>query len=121
MSTARSAWMDDLPDAVAEALNPALEPDEQVEMTLQAVGCTLVLTDRQLIMVRQGANFRPRTGVTSWRRDAVRTHLDVDKQDRLRLVIDSRPKLSAFIPLSQANAARALFGAIRLSGRPEDQ
>ena len=72
MSTARSAWMDDLPDAVAEALNPALDPDEQVEMTLQAVGCTLVLTDRQLIMVRQGADFRPRTGVTSWRRDAVR-------------------------------------------------
>lgn len=121
MSPARSAWMDDLPDAVAEALGPALEPDEQVEMTLQAVGCSLVLTDRRLIMVRQGANFRPRTGVTSWQRDTLRTHLDVDKEERLRLVIDSRPKLGAFVPASQVNTARALFAAIRRSDPAEDQ
>jgi hypothetical protein len=31
-----------------------------------AVGAMLVLTDRRLYLLRQGAAFRPRTGILSW-------------------------------------------------------
>jgi hypothetical protein len=112
--------MDELPDEVAAALASSLDPAEKVEMTLPAVGCTLVLTDRQLLMVRQGAHYRPRTGVTSWQRDTLGAHLQGDRRGGLRFVVDSRPRLSAFIPSNQAHAARALVAAIRGPGSPED-
>ena len=35
-------------------------------MVAPAVGCTLVLTDRQLLLVRDGHSFRPRSGIQRW-------------------------------------------------------
>ena len=48
------------------ALKPVLEPREEVTAALTAIGCKLVVTDRHLILVRDGRTFRPRTGVQSW-------------------------------------------------------
>ena len=35
-------------------------------MIAPAVGCTLVLTDRQLLLVRDGVSYRPRSGIQAW-------------------------------------------------------
>jgi len=55
-----------LSDDAMTALAPVLAPSEVVAMVVPAVGCTLVLTDRQLLLVRDGVSYRPRSGVQSW-------------------------------------------------------
>ena len=43
--------------------------EENVDILAPAVGSILVLTDRRLIVLRQGAEFRPRTGIQSFALD----------------------------------------------------
>jgi len=62
----RVATVDLLPEDTRTALEPVLEPREQVEAVLSAIGCKLVVTDRHLILIRDGRSFRPRTGVQTW-------------------------------------------------------
>jgi len=57
------AWEDALPQAAREAIAAVLDPAESVEFVAPAVGSSLVLTQRRLIVVRDGASFRPKTGV----------------------------------------------------------
>ncbi len=58
--------MDALTEDTRAALVPVLEPGEEVSAVLTAIGCKLVVTDRHLILVRDGRSFRPRSGVQSW-------------------------------------------------------
>jgi hypothetical protein len=60
------AWEHALPEAAREALEVVLEPEESVELVAPAVGSSLVLTQRRLILVRDGASFRPKTGIRSF-------------------------------------------------------
>jgi hypothetical protein len=55
-----------LSEDVRAALTSVLAPSEQVALVAPAVGCTLVLTDRQLLLVREGVAYRPRSGVRAW-------------------------------------------------------
>ena len=57
------AWEHALPQAAREAIEAVLDPAESVELVATAVGSSLVLTQRRLFVVRDGASFRPRTGV----------------------------------------------------------
>ena len=59
----------DLPGATAEALREAIEPGEAITHIVPAIGCTIALTERRLIIVRDGAAFRPKTGVRRWNLD----------------------------------------------------
>ena len=61
--------MHELSESVRVALDGALEPDERVDLVAPAVGSYLVLTDRHLMLVREGANFRPATGIRSYMLD----------------------------------------------------
>ena len=54
------------PDELRVALERTLEPAERVDLSARAVGCTLVLTDRRLLLVRDGANYRPSSGIRAW-------------------------------------------------------
>lgn len=70
------------------ALGQILEPHEQIDLVVPAVGCMLALTDRRLAVVRDGAESRPRSGVASYL-------IDQDLTVRLeparrRLVINDR-------------------------------
>ena len=68
--------METLTEDVRIALQPVLEPREEVAGVLVAVGCKLVLTDRHLVLIRDGRSFRPRSGVQVWPLDttlAIRT------------------------------------------------
>ncbi|MDP9223689.1 MAG: hypothetical protein M3P18_07495 [Actinomycetota bacterium] len=113
--------MDDPSASLAEALAAVLGPTERVEITLAAVGCTLFLTDRKLVLVRDGANYRPRTGIRSWPRDPdLMAQLAKGERDTMRLVIGSGPSVSIFLPAGQGDAARALVAAIRQPRRVDD-
>jgi hypothetical protein len=57
------AWDHALPQAAREAIAAVLDPAESVDYVAPAVGSSLVLTQRRLIVVRDGASFRPKTGV----------------------------------------------------------
>jgi hypothetical protein len=106
--------MTDPQGSLSDALASILDPTERVEIILVAVGCTLVLTDRQLVMVREGANYRPRTGIRSWPRGpALRAYLANGRGDSMRLIIGSGSPVSIFLPAGQGDAARALVEAIR--------
>jgi hypothetical protein len=50
----------------AEALREVLGEGEAVVAALPSIGSALVLTDRRLIIIRDGRSFRPRTGVRDW-------------------------------------------------------
>ena len=61
--------MHDLSEPARVVLAGALDQDENVDVLAPAVGSILVLTDRRLIVLRQGAEFRPRTGIQSFALD----------------------------------------------------
>jgi hypothetical protein len=52
-----------LPDAARDAIAGVLDPGESVESVAPAVGSSLVLTQRRIMVVRDGASFRPKSGV----------------------------------------------------------
>jgi hypothetical protein len=55
-----------LPTDVELALADVLEIDEQLLGAVTTLAGTLVLTDRRVVIVRQGRTYRPRTGIRSW-------------------------------------------------------
>lgn len=58
--------MNRLPEDLRAAVSSALAPSEHIALVAPAVGCTLVLTDARLLVVREGASYRPRSGIRSW-------------------------------------------------------
>ena len=50
-------------EAVRNAIAAFLGPAERVDRVVPAVGCALVLTNQRLLVVREGAAFRPKSGV----------------------------------------------------------
>jgi hypothetical protein len=105
--------MDALTPDVRDAID--LAPRERVVRVVVAVGCTLVVTDRRLLLVREGASFRPKTGVQSWPLDQhLRLQLSRGRQDTRRLLIihDERP-VSVFLPITQRAAIDALIAEVR--------
>ena len=104
-----------LSDAARTALAAVLDPSERVDQVVAAVGCTLVLTDRHLVLVRDGANYRPRTGVQSWPLDrGLRLHLAPVRRDTGRLVIDrAGQSASVFLTAVQMSQARTLIADAR--------
>jgi hypothetical protein len=111
----RRAGLKDLSEAARTALAPVLDPSEGVERVVAAVGCTLVLTDRQLVLVRDGASHRPRSGVLSWPLDRKLTlHLAPGRRDMGRLVIErAGHAASAFLTTAHMNDADALIAETR--------
>jgi hypothetical protein len=93
-----------------EALTAILEPGEPIERDVAAVGAHLMLTDRRLVVVRDGFSYRPMTGVRSW---------PIDRQLELRLtpgqlLIEVRGAVvGVFFQEPQSAAIRSLVAAIR--------
>jgi hypothetical protein len=102
------------------ALEPVLEPGEDVAAVLHAIGCLLVLTDRRLVLIRDGRTFRPRSGIQVWPLDAtlsVRSTPTASQPGRV-LIATSRPSsgghttarhtTSVFVAADQHRAADRL-------------
>lgn len=50
----------------AEALREVFGEGETVVAACPSVGSALVLTDRRLLIIRDGRSFRPRSGIRDW-------------------------------------------------------
>lgn len=109
-------------DELRIALDRALEPAEEVELTARAVGCTLVLTDRRLLLVREGASYRPSSGIRSWAldRDLV-LRLGRAHRQTHRLVIERAAETaSVFLSSEQLPEAKTLIERARQRTFSED-
>jgi hypothetical protein len=114
-ATNRVTLVNSLSDDALTALAPVLAPTERVSMVAPAVGCTLVLTDRQLLLVRDGVSYRPRSGVQSWVVDkSLSVRLGPVRRTTGRLAI-ARGGRTASVFLTQAHipAVDALVAEIR--------
>lgn len=55
-----------LPKDVELSLRGFLEPGESVLGAVTSLAGTLVLTDRRVVIVREGRGYRPQSGIRSW-------------------------------------------------------
>jgi hypothetical protein len=101
-----------LSEDASAALAAVLDPTEGVELVAPAVGCFIVLTQRRLAVVRDGARFRPKTGVRSF---------DLDRglgvrigPARQRVIIESGGHtITVFVRSEQLEQAEALVAEVR--------
>jgi hypothetical protein len=63
-----------LPKDVELSLGAVLEPGEGVLGALTSLAGTLVLTDRRVLILREGRSYRPQSGIRSW---AISSALDL--------------------------------------------
>jgi hypothetical protein len=104
--------MHDLSEPARVVLAGALDEDENVDILAPTVGSMLVLTDRRLIVLRQGAEFRPRTGIQSFA-------LDRDLEIRIAptikqvTVASSGRAISVFIRREQLADVESLVAELR--------
>ena len=56
----------DLPKDVAVSLHDVLARGEDVLGSVTSLAGTLVLTDRRVVIVREGRGYRPQSGIRSW-------------------------------------------------------
>jgi hypothetical protein len=75
------------PDAKAD-LGLVLEAEETIVARLTGLGAMVIATTQRLVVVRDGAGFRPRSGVRSWPHDAkVKVSLAAPRQGQARIVV----------------------------------
>ena len=98
--------------AAREAIEAVLDPAETVEFAAPAVGSSLVLTQRRLIVVRDGASFRPKTGVRPFDLDpglSIRIG-----PARRRVIIESEAgTINVFVRSEQLAQAEAFVAEVR--------
>ena len=112
-----------LSEDVHAALAPVLAPSEQVVVVAPAVGCTLVLTDRQLLLVREGVAYRPRSGVRAWVVDrSLSVRLAPLRRTSGQLAIEfGRRTTSVFYTLDEKLAIDQLVAEVRRRIYGEDR
>jgi hypothetical protein len=104
--------MQPLSGAAQFGLAHVLDPDEAIDQVAPAVGSALVLTNRRLLVVREGARFRPKTGIRSFA-------FDLDLRIRLgpgrkRVIIaTSVETINVFVRVEQVAAAELLLAEVR--------
>jgi hypothetical protein len=104
-----------LSDEMRSALSTVLEPNEHVMRVAPAVGCTLVLTELHLHLVRDGVTFRPRTGIQTWVLDrSLSVRMTPVRQSSGRLIVAAPGhNASVFITGAHAPEVEALLAEIR--------
>ena len=100
-----------MPQATRAAVQTILVPGELITQVVTAVGCSLVLSERQLILVRQGLNYRPRSGVQSWPLDRTLTvRTTAVRHGTGRIIIErSGRTTSVFVSADEWSAAEGLL------------
>ena len=96
-------------------LRSTLRPTERLTHAVPAIGCTVLLTTGRLLVIRDGAAFRPKTGIREW---AISETLEVQpglvRHGSGSLVIRrGREVTSVFVPTDEWAAALQLVGALR--------
>jgi hypothetical protein len=98
-----------------KVLEAAFAPGELVALEALVVAGLLVLTDRRLFLLRQGATHRPRTGVVSWPIDrALWLRFGPPKGGARRLAIEREGvTASVFVGDGSFPEVAALVGEVR--------
>ncbi len=106
------AWEYALPEAARDAIAAVLGATESVEFAALAVGSSLVLTQHRLIVVRDGANFRPKSGVRSFE---LNSGLSIRiGPARRRVIIKSEAgTINVFVRSEQLAQAEAFVAEVR--------
>jgi hypothetical protein len=101
-----------LPEAAREAIGAVLDSAESIEFVAPAVGSSLVLTQHRLVVVRDGASFRPKTGVRSFElASGVAIRIG---PGRRRVIIESGGKtINLFVRSEQLGQAEAFVAEVR--------
>jgi hypothetical protein len=106
------AWEHALPEASREAILAVLDPAESVQFVAPAVGSSLALTQRRVIVVRDGANFRPKSGIRTFQLDPALS-IRIGPQRR-RVIIESETgTINLFVRSEQLAQAEAFVAEVR--------
>jgi hypothetical protein len=86
---------------------------------VSGLGATLVITRTHAVVIRDGAHFRPRSGVRAWAYEAVRdVQLSAPRHGNGRLVLRTGPypwqAVSLFVDVQQWPAAERVASQIRV-------
>ena len=125
MPNRRPLGLELLPDPVRSVVSSALEGSERIIWGAAAVGCTLVLTDRRLLLIRDGTQYRPRTGLQTWALDRSLTIRIASGSKRIRLLIECCGRaVSVFVAAVHASDVTQLVAEARQriyaqDGRPD--
>jgi hypothetical protein len=86
-----------LPKDVETSLTAILEPGETALRALTTLAGTLVLTNRRVVIVREGRSYRPATGIRSWELSAANTvNYGQPRGGVGRLTVGSGRKVTSF-------------------------
>ena len=96
-------------------LRSVLSPTERLTHAVPAVGCTIALTTRRLLVIRDGSAFRPKTGIREW---PIEVSLEVNpghvRHGAGSVVIrHGRDATSVFVPTERWAETLQLIGALR--------
>jgi hypothetical protein len=105
-------WEHVLSEAARQAIEAVLDSAESVDFVAPAVGSSLVLTERRLIIVRDGASFRPKSGVRSFE---LETGLSIRVGPKRRHVIveSAGHPINLFLRSDQLAQAEAFVAEVR--------
>jgi hypothetical protein len=100
-----------------------LEADETPIARLTGVGASLVVTERRVVIVRDGSGFRPRSGTRSWPLEGIlRVSLSQPTRGQARIVVRTGPRpwqaVSMFFKLEQLRDAERVTSEIRRRHKP---
>jgi hypothetical protein len=106
------AWEDALQEAARDAISAVLDAAESVEFVAPAVGSSLALTQRRVIVVRDGASFRPKSGIRTFDLDQGLS-IRIGPQRR-RVIIESEAgTINLFVRPEQLAQAEAFVAEVR--------
>jgi hypothetical protein len=99
-----------------------LETRESVVAGLTGLGAILFVTTQRLVVVRDGAGFRPRSGVRSWPLNAnLDVSLSAPKRGQARIVVRAGKgpdnKVSMFFAAERWPEAARIVGEVRRLSR----
>ena len=108
-------------DASPDLRWPAIPTDglgEEIDDEVSGLGASLVLTPTRVIVIRQGAHFRPSTGVRVWPYDTIRAvQLSPSKHGNARIVLRVGPypwqAVSLFVAAREWPAAERVVAQVR--------
>jgi hypothetical protein len=106
-------------DAIALQIEPLLDRDESIVASLPGDGAVIVATSRRVVIVRDGAAHRPRSGVRSmdyWSIRAVAIQQPRNGQGRVAFRTGPYPwqAVSVFFGIRHGAAAATLVEQIRV-------
>ena len=107
-----------IPSERDRAFLAAAASGEAVVDHVEGLGATLIVTGSQVIVVRQGAYFRPRTGIRSWPLLSIReVQLAPPRNGNARIVLRTGPypwqAVSLFVGGQELPDAERVVGHIR--------